>query len=91
MAKATDPVADLRAEERSIARRKAEHDVVQLDRAKVLLDQIEAASLELGGLADLILTPHVGAHLIALKLDVERALSAVASGHASVAATLAES
>ena len=90
MAKATDPVADLRAEERSIARRKAEHDAAQLARAKALLDQIQSASFELGGLADLILTPFVGAHLTALKLDVERAQMAIISGQSAVAATLAE-
>jgi hypothetical protein len=90
MTKAVDPVADLRAEERSIARRKAEHDAVHLERAKALLDQIQSASAELGGLADLILTPFVGAHLIALKLDVERGQMAVAAGQAAVAATLAE-
>lgn len=90
MTKDVAPAADLRAEERSLARRKAEHDAARLERAKALLDLIQAASAELGVLADQILTPFVGPHLTALKLDVERAQMAVDAGLTAVAAALAE-
>lgn len=79
---------DLRLEEKSLARRKAEHDKVQLSRAAELLDQISAACDELGEIGHQILTPYIEAHLTALKLDRDRAQMAVVSAEKSLASVL---
>ncbi len=80
--------SDLRAEEAALARRKAEHDVQPLARAAELLGQIRAACDELGSLGGQILTPYVEPHLIALKLDPDRADMAVATAAAALEAIL---
>lgn len=81
---------DLRAAEAELLRRKAQHDVEPLARAAELLTGIAAACDELGRLGQQILTPYVEPHLIALKLDRDRAHMAVVTAERALETVLNE-
>lgn len=81
---------ELRQKEQEIAVGKARHDQPRVARAMELLEGMGAACLELAALAKDISADHVEAHLVALKLDRDRAELAMVSAERTLQAILRE-
>lgn len=81
---------ELRQKEQEIAVGKARHDQPRVARAMELLEGMAAACLELATLAKDISADHVEAHLVALKLDRDRAELAMVSAERTLQAILRE-
>lgn len=87
----SDPtLKELRQQEQAIVVSKARHDQPRVARAMELLEEMGAACLELAALAKDISADHVEAHLVALKLDRDRAELAMVSAERTLQTILRE-